>query len=125
MEKSFSGRYKTGHSDVIVRVSVIFFEDSGSIVSYCPALNVYGYGSDEAEAKKSFEISLGEFFRYTINKGTLESELRKLGWTISNSRRMSPPSFSDLLRNNEDFSEIFNHHDFKKEDRDITIPTAA
>lgn len=53
-----------------VDLALILFEEDGSQIAYCQALDVSGYGNDEEEAKRSFEISLSEFFRYLINKKT-------------------------------------------------------
>ncbi|MBE0663470.1 MAG: hypothetical protein IH597_13500 [Bacteroidales bacterium] len=70
-----------GHSHKVdVHLPLILFEDSGSQVVYCPALDVSGYGKSEDEAFESFEICLDEFFRYTINKNTFRAELQRLGW---------------------------------------------
>lgn len=123
--KTFSGLYENKDGKVTVKLSVIFFNDTDSVISYCPALNVYGYGKDESDSKQSFETSLEEFFKYTMNKGTLFQELESLGWTITNSKKINPPAFSDLLKNNKEFEDIFNNHDFTKVDRVFEIPEAA
>ena len=111
-------------SKVTAHLAVIFFEDSGSTVAYCPALDVYGYGSDEQEAKSSFETCLDEYFRYTVNKGTLKADLEGLGWKVTGSNKAVPPKFSTLLETNCDFREIFDSRDFRKVDETVDIPFA-
>jgi hypothetical protein len=108
-----------------VNLSVILFQEGGVVIAYCPAVNVYGYGENEREAKKSFEISLSEFFRYTLNKNTLCSELEALGWKIKSSSKFAPPAFSSLLSKNSDLKTIFNTHPFRKIDQGVSIPLPA
>jgi hypothetical protein len=83
------GSIGASNRTIEVSLSVILFKDNGSNVAFCPALNVYGYGETESEAKKSFEFSLSEFFRYTLNKKTLNSELEALGWKIKTRQELS------------------------------------
>jgi hypothetical protein len=107
-----------------VQLPFISFEDSGSIVCYCPALDVAGYGKTDEEATQSFFIALSEFFTYTLNKNTFITELEKMGWKVKKSKTkpMTPPSMSELLENNENFSNIFNRFPFKKFDKKVQIP---
>lgn len=121
--KQFGGVYKSGNKGIDVRLSVILFEEDGSQVVYCPALDISGYGKNENEARESFTISLGEFFTYTTHKQTFHSELTRLGWKIKNNNNfMKPPEMSKLLSENENFTRIFNNHSYRKIDQEITIP---
>jgi hypothetical protein len=61
-----------------VSLPVVLFKENNIHIAYCPAVNVYGYGESDSEAKKSFEISLSEFFRYTITLLSTKS------WTVKN-----------------------------------------
>jgi len=63
-EAHFKGVWNGEKEQVHVNVPLILFEEDGAQIVYCPALDVSGYGKDETEAKQSFEVSLGEFFRY-------------------------------------------------------------
>ena len=63
----FEGKWEGANKQVEVKLSLIIFEDSGSQVVYCPALDVYGYGVTEKEALDSFKVCLGEFLKYTLN----------------------------------------------------------
>jgi hypothetical protein len=113
--------------NALIRVSlpVVLFKEDDVHIAYCPAVNVYGYGKSDSEAKKSFEISLSEFFRYTLNKNTLNSELEALGWKIKHCSKISPPNISTLLSKNNDFKTIFNTKSFKKIDKSVAIPLTA
>jgi len=119
-----TGTWKNRQHGLNVSLSIISFEDSGSIVFYCPALDVSGYGKSDSEAEHSLFTSMSEFFTYTLNKNTFLSELRRLGWTIRNSKRkpMTPPTMTRLLEENENFSNIFNKFDFKKFDQQVSLP---
>ena len=83
-EAKFKGIMTIGKNKITVDLFVIQFEDNGCPVAYCPALNVYGYGNSEEEARRSFELCLSEFFDYTTTKHTLIRELESLGWKIHN-----------------------------------------
>lgn len=119
-----SGTLHDGKNEVQVNLALIIFEEDGSHIAYCPALELSGYGYTEEEAKKSFETSLSEFFRYLMNKKTFEKEFIRLGWTIKkkHDKIMIPPSMTELLNGNENFSRIFNNFPFKKIDERIALP---
>ena len=106
---------------------MIIFEEDNCIITFCPALDLSGYGSTESEANHSFEETLSEYFKYTVNKKTLAEDLKKLGWTIRKNLRKDPipPSLGDLLESNEDFKRIFNTHEFRKRNTTINIPEFA
>lgn len=124
-----SGTIKTGSKSVKVHLPIIKFEEDNCKLVYCPAVDITGYGSTDDEAEESFFVSLTEFIKYTLNKGTLLECLKDLGWDIPQSKRakksISPPSMSDLLAGNDNFSRIFNNHSFQKIDRAIDLPIAG
>ena len=121
----FNGDYKSSREKILMSLPLIEFEEDGSQIIYCPALDLSGYGKNENEAKQSFEIVLEEFFRYTLNKNTFFEELTRMGWKIKKGNKpMSPPQMSDLLEKNENFSRIFNEHNFRKFDKEILIPVS-
>jgi len=122
-----TGIWSRGRNQVNCKLPVIIFEEDNCHVFYCPALDLSGYGKSEAEASNSFNEVLSEYFRYTTNKVTLAEDLLKLGWTIKKSlkKKATPPSLGSLLETNEDFSRIFNKHDFKKIEREISLPAIA
>ena len=122
-----TGTWSGGRSKLKCKLPVIIFEEDNSHILYCPALDLSGYGETESDASNSFNIVLSEYFRYTTNKGTLAADLLKLGWTIRKSlkKKATPPSLGRLLEMNEDFSRIFNKHDFKKTEREVSLPAIA
>ncbi len=122
---TFSGKWNDGQNDIIVNLPMISFEEDGSQILYCPALDLSGYGKSEKEALESFQIVLGEFLLYTTHKRTLDKELISLGWLVKKKRRkMIPPSMQKLLVDNDNFSRIFNNFPFRKFDQPVTIPAA-
>ena len=103
-----SGTFKGHNSKIEVKLPLIAFEEDGSQIVYCPALDVSGYGITEHEANQSFTTSLEAFFSYSMNKGTFLEELRRLGWKAKNIHKpMTPPNMSKLLSENDNFSRIF------------------
>ena len=122
--RKINGKWKNDQHTVNVNLSLIIFEEEGSSIVYCPALDVSGYGLNENEAIESFEVSLGEFFQYTLHKKTFISELKRMGWTIKKSKTkpMTPPTMSKMLEENANFSHIFNNYPFKKINEQIAIP---
>lgn len=92
-----------------IKVSVVEFQESNTYIIYCPALDLSGYGESDSEAKRSFEVTLHEYIRYAVNKGTLDEDLRAHGWKKrGSSLSMVPPSMTQLLESNKNFSKIFN-----------------
>ncbi len=65
---------------VEIGLSLLAYLDEGLHVIFSPALDLFGYGNTEKEARASFDETLEEFLRYTTNKGTLQAELLRLGW---------------------------------------------
>ena len=108
--------------NIKVQLPIISFDDNGCKVVYCPALDLSGYGRTEDEAKESFQVTLEEFFRYTINKKTLDKVLSKLGWIRSSKKKISPPTMDAMLARNRNFRSIFNTHSFTKTSAAISIP---
>lgn len=124
----FDGNYKGASSEIRVRLSLLQFEEDGVAIIYSPALDLSGYGKTEKEAQKSFEITLDEFFRYTENKGTFESELKKMGWKFSGkkkSRKYQQPHLDDLLRDNKYLSDIVREKEFHRINREVSFPAYA
>lgn len=119
------GMLTTNNKKIKVNLFVVMFEDHGCQVAYCPALNVYGYGKQEQEARESFETCLMEFFDYAIKKKTLAAELESLGWTIKKEKKFTAPAFSSLLEKNKTLKKIMDTKDFKKINAPISLPSFA
>ncbi len=126
-QTKFSDTIITNKVNVKVNTSVIIFEEDGAQIVYCPALDVSGYGNDEAEAYESFKIVLHEFIHYSINKGTFYEELKRMGWQVrkSKTKPILPPSMSHILSNNDNFSRIFNTFPFRKVNTTLEMPVVA
>ncbi|MDX9905708.1 MAG: hypothetical protein RBS55_03875 [Bacteroidales bacterium] len=118
------GTWKSNDHEIEVHLPFIIFEQESVSVVYCPALDISGYGINELEAFKSFEVNLGEFLLYTNHKGTFISELKRMGWTVKASKYkpMVPPSMSKLLEENDNFSNIFNSYPFRKINHPVSLP---
>ena len=59
----FQGTWGHGGVKIKVTVDLISFEEAENVIYYCPAFDLSGYGNSEHEAKQSFEVVIGEFFK--------------------------------------------------------------
>lgn len=121
-----AGNWTSGKNKITVNLSVILFNEEETVIAFCPALDIYGYGVNQEEAKDSFDIAIDEYFKYTINKNTLHTDLTSRGWKVHGSKskkgRLDPPTMSELLVLNAEFEDIFNTHEFQKLNRVVEIP---
>ena len=98
-----------------MNLSLVEYKDDEAYYSYCPALDLIGYGDNEEEAKKSFQLVLEEYIRYTTENQTLIADLKEHGWKITdNGEKLTPPNLSELLQSNNELNDIFNKYDFNK-----------
>lgn len=120
-------RFSSDKGSYTVKLPVLSFKEDNANIIYCPALDLSGSGNTELQAKESFAIVVAEYLHYTTNKGTLLTDLKKLGWTIQKSKKKlaSPPTMSELLDNNEEFSRIFDNYPYKKFDTGVSLPAYA
>ena len=125
----FRGQFSNKKGAIVeVTVDLVQFKDTGNYVVYAPALEVYGYGKTVQEAKDSFVTCLEEFVDYTIAKGTMTSELKRLGWKIKGrkkDRTFKIPNFSDLLTKNERLIDIMNERSIRTYKADIPLAMPA
>lgn len=111
---------------ISVRLSFFTFIEDNLHVVFSPALDLYGYGNDEHEARHSFEVSLQEYVKYTSNKKTVEKDLRKYGWKVDKRHKtLNSPDVSTMLQTNDSFREMVNNKAFKKYDLNVQIPAFA
>ena len=112
---------------ITVKVPVLSFKEDQAYIIYCPALDLSGSGNTESEAKESFAIVVSEYLNYTTHKGSLWTDLKKLGWNIQKSKKKpaTPPAMSELLENNDEFSRIFDNYPYKKFDTGVSLPAYA
>lgn len=111
------GAYSHGKENIGFGLSLFEFKEGDNIIIYSPAIDLSGYGKNVDEAQKSFEIAMEEFLRYTMNKGTFEKVLRKLGWNISggkNKKKYNQPFLDKLLQEKDYLQEIIREKEFRK-----------
>ena len=124
----FQGRWGDGLNTTIqCKLPIIIFEEEGNTIIYCPPLDLSGYGQNEDEAKRSWESALEIYFDYTMKKGSLANDLKKLGWQIKKSikKRLTPPPMSLLLETNQEFKDIFDNHEYRQQHTTVGIPAIA
>ncbi len=75
------------------------FEQEGLRVIYSPALDIYGYGEDEAQAKNSFQETIDLYLDYVHSNGTLIQDLYDKKWSKSlmTKQKYSPKKYDPLL----------------------------
>lgn len=125
--KSFNlkGRFSNKKGTVTVNVPVILFKEDNARIVFCPALDLSGSGNTISEAQESFATTVETYLDYTINKGTLWTDLKKMGWTITKKKPAIPPPMAELLETNEEFSRIFETYPYKKFDTGVNLPAYA
>ena len=85
-----NGRIVQKRNKFTVEVEVFLLKEGKQYVSYCPALELTGYGSDPRKAESSFGKMLKIFIAETDRLGRLERELLNLGWTL---RKLPSPQY--------------------------------
>ena len=85
-------------------------------------MDLTGYGKTEEEAKKSYDLAMEEFLKYTSSKETTLQILEQLGWTVSNKKKVTAPSLSALIQSRSYLEEIFTEKKFRKSDENVAIP---
>jgi len=119
-----TGNFKSGsNSAEFENIPIFVIKEDDAIIYYSPVFDISGYGKSDKEAEKSLKISIEEFFKYTMNKKTLDSELSRLGWIKpKRKKRYNPPVMSEMIKMHDYLSEIINEHDFRKETMPIAVP---
>lgn len=121
----YSASYINKNKKIEVLISVFIWKDESVVYAYSPSLDLTGYGNTIAEAKKSFEVTLQEFVKYTANKKTLFDELEYLGWAVNRKKKtMFAPDTRELLNDNEIFRKIYNRPGVKEEHREVELAVA-
>ena len=117
-----TAQYRDRRNWINVKLSLIEFEEEGLHFVYSPALDLTGYGKTEEEAKKSYNLAMEEFLKYTSSKETTLQILEQLGWTVSNKKKVTAPSLSALIQSRSYLEEIFSEKKFRKSDENVAIP---
>lgn len=84
---SFEAQYSDGKTKISLNVGVYIFQEDNVYISYCPALDLSGYGETENAAKTSFGQTLGMYIEYCLHKNTLVKDLQKHGWKIKSMKQ--------------------------------------
>ena len=124
-EKSaFHGKLisKDHNKAVECRVDLLIYEEDNVHFVYSPSLDLVGYGVNKKEALSSWEVVYSEYIRYCLNKNTLFNDLQKHGWKVKNKKAIQPPTFSWLMQNNVQLSEVYDNHNFQKTSTQISLP---
>lgn len=126
----FEGDIKNKEGFVKVRLLLLHFMDENKIhFIYSPHLDLTGYGLDEKEAKRSFEIVLGDFIDYTLKKKTLGKVLSGLGWQVKGTtkrpKKMLAPSIKTIIEKNNYVSEIFDKYPVNTFHKEVGLPASA
>lgn len=122
---TLNASFKNYNTGVETKLSLFSFEEDGLNVIFSPALDLFGYGKTEQEAKESFITVLQEFINYTSNKKTLFKELERLGWKIKGSKRnrkLKSPDVATMVKENKELSDLFENKSFKKYDQVVELP---
>ncbi len=122
---NFKGSIPVKDGVIETGLRLFSFVEDGVTIIYSPELDLSGYGYSFNEAKASFYETLSEFCKYGIAKGTLFSELKRLGWSVggkSKNKKITSPSFDSLLKTNEEFQDIIRNKDYTKFTEKMQIP---
>ena len=111
---------KIDNKGIEIKLDVIFYSEDGIIIAYAPALDLSGYGQDDAEARNSFEVALHEYIKYTVENKTLDDDLKVHGWT-KEAGVIKAQDFSSLLANNKNLRDVVSH-DFRKTSEKVAYP---
>lgn len=126
---SYKSKLKKGNTTIEVLLNTYIFMEDDMHYVYAPQLDITGYGSNEDEAKRSFSTMLEEFVDYTINKRTLASVMRSLGWEVKGKsklpKKLKAPDLSEMIRDNEVLYDIVNNKEYAVQKREVGIPQFA
>jgi len=116
-----------GQSGTNIKLPMIIFEEDGTVVCYCPALDLAGSGYSEKEAVDSYKYVMTEYFDHTTKEKTLEKDLLRLGWQIKKNlhKNIIPPPVTHLLESNSNFKRVFEKFDYKKFSTKILFPAIS
>lgn len=128
LDITLNASFKNRNTGIEAKLSLFSFEEDGMHVIFSPALDLFGYGKTDQEAKDSFLVALEEFITYTTNKKTLFKELQRLGWDIKGSkqhRKIKSPDLVKMASENKELSDLLENKNFTKYDELVEIPELA
>ena len=99
---------------IAISVSVLVFRDnSGVYIVYCPSLDLSGYDNTESTAKDNFSYVLKEWIKEQTANGTLEKDLVSHGWIIKG-EESSEPQLSEIIKRNANVARVVSMPEYKK-----------
>lgn len=124
---TFDAQYSDGNTKVSFSVGVYMFKEDDTFISYCPALDLSGYGMTETEARNSFAQTIGMYIEYCLHKNTLVKDLQKHGWNIKSmkQKKIKAPDINQMMENNPDFKEIIESKEYTEYLEQVKIPAFA
>jgi len=96
--------------NINLELLIAIYKEEDYFVTYCPALELSGYGKTKEQAKSSFEVNMQIFFEETLRKGTLDKILLELGWSLKKKPIVifEPPSIeNDTLARFSKYNSTF------------------
>jgi hypothetical protein len=111
-------------SNIQISLSLVEFMEDNFYIVYSPALDLSGYAMTAEEARQSFTETLAYFLEHALDNKTLNQDLIRLGWKITQ-QTLVPPSLPEIISHNPNFVEIFEKHDLKKVSIPIEMPLLA
>lgn len=126
MAKSrYTGNFTGSKYRIDVNLDVYIWNEDGVYFAYAPALDLTGYDATEEKAKSSFSKVLDSTLKYMHNKETIFNELERLGWTVNRKKkRVNAPNIQELINDNEEFKNLLNKPDYKKERQGVQLSLA-
>lgn len=120
----YRARFVGSETTVEMELSLLRFKEDDIVFIYSPALDLTGYGKDGTSARRSFQLTLTEFVRYATNKGSLHSELKKLGWKVGGTKsrpRFDEPLLDELFQARPYLTEIIREKDFHRYTESVSL----
>ena len=111
---------------VKTQLDIYTYRENGMCIMYSPALDVAGYGATVDAAKQSFEITLSEYLRFTLDNSTLADDLKAHGWKSLDGHEAdyTSPDMVTLLRRNKQLRSLVQG-DYRKSSRRLSVPVAC
>ena len=120
MEKQhLQAAIQVANAQVKASLEVYLFEEEGTRIAYCPALNLSAYGTTLEDAKSEFAQILKEYLEDCIRQDTLIADLSAHGWKIQPKKYVAPIA-TDMLIANETLRDIVNNRVYRK----MMLPTS-
>ena len=73
-----------------IQIGIVTYLEDNVYIVFSPELDLSGYDTTLEDAHKSFKIVIDEYFKHTIEEGTLIQDLKKHGWTYNNLKLKRP-----------------------------------